>query len=217
MTNYELVLFDLDGTLLDTSPGIFNSVRYAESQLGLPPIPDERLKEFVGPPPKSMYSRIYGLDEDQALLAAQKHREYGRTRAIYEAEVYPGIPELLAALKAGGHKLAVATLKSETIARTILEYYGIADYFDTIVGMDPAETLTKRMTIDLAKERTCSTGPAILIGDSIYDHTGAVEAGIDFLGVLYGFGFGEGNAYPFHTVDNPANVLAAILSEEYCL
>lgn len=199
MKHYELVLFDLDGTLLDTSPGIFNSVRYAESQMGLEPIPDSRLREFVGPPPKSMYRNIYGLNEEQALLAAQKHREYGRNKAIYEAEVYPGIRELLEQLKAAGYKLAVATLKAETIARTILEYYGIAAYFDTIVGMDPQETLTKRMTIDLAKERTHTSGPAVLVGDSVYDHVGAVEAGVDFLGVLYGFGFHEGQKYSFDT------------------
>ena len=84
---------------------------------------------------------------------------------------------------------------------------------DTIVGMDPAETLTKRMTIDLAKERTGSTGHAILVGDSIYDHTGAVEAGIDFLGVLYGFGFGEGNAYPFDVVMTVADVGRCLDSE----
>lgn len=200
MNKYELVLFDLDGTLLDTSPGIFNSVRYAESQLGLDPIPDARLREFVGPPPKSMYRSIYGLDEGQSLLAAQKHREYGRTRAIYEAQVYPGIRELLAGLKEKGYKLAVATLKAETIAQTILEYYGIAPFFDAIVGMDPAETLTKRLTIDLARQRTGTTGSAILIGDSIYDYTGALEAGIDFLGVLYGFGFSPETDYPFDSV-----------------
>ena len=200
MKHYELVLFDLDGTLLDTSPGIFNSVRYAESAMGLSPIPDSRLREFAGPPPKAMYRCIYGLSENQALLAAQKHREYGRTKAIYEAEIYPGIRELLADLKARGFKLAIATLKAETIARTILESHGIASFFDTIVGMDPNETLTKRMTIDLAKKRIGSTGPAILIGDSIYDHIGATEARIDFLGVLYGFGFAPENSYPFDTV-----------------
>lgn len=200
MKHYELVLFDLDGTLLDTSPGIFNSVRYAESRMGLTPIPDSRLREFVGPPPKSMYQSIYGLNEENAFLAAQKHREYGKTKAIYEARVYPGIRELLAALKGKGYKLAVATLKAETIARTILEYYGIAAYFDTIVGMDPQETLTKRMTIDLARDRTNTTGKSILVGDSSYDHIGATEAGIDFLGVLYGFGFAPENSYPFDTV-----------------
>ena len=217
MKHYELILFDLDGTLLDTSPGIFNSVRYAESQMGLTPIPDSQLREFVGPPPKSMYQRIYGLSEDAALQAAQKHREYGKTKAIYEAQVYPGIQELLAQLKASGYKLAVATLKAETIARTILEYYGIAEYFDTIVGMDPQETLTKRMTIDLAKERTGSAGKTILVGDSIYDYDGAMEAGIDFLGVLYGFGFAPENSYPFDAVMTVAEVGTYLGSKQTAL
>lgn len=214
MKHYELVLFDLDGTLLDTSPGIFNSVRYAESQMGLSTIPDARLREFVGPPPKSMYQRIYGLTEDQAFLAAQKHREYGKTKAIYEAKVYPGIRELLAQLKTNGYKLAVATLKAETIAQTILEYYGIAEYFDTIVGMDPQETRTKRMTIDVAKERTNSVGAAILVGDSIYDYDGAKEAGVDFLGVLYGFGFTKENTYPFDTAHTTEKVCSYLTGEE---
>lgn len=199
MSRYELILFDLDGTLLDTSAGIFNSVRYAVSRMGLAPIPDSRLREFVGPPPKSMYQKIYGLDDAGALRAAQFHREYGRTKALYEAEVYPGIPELLAKLKAEGYQLAVATLKSQTIAQTILRHYEIDAYFDAIIGMDPQETLTKRKTIDLAIAQTNTTGKAILIGDSIYDYDGAMEAGVDFLGVTYGFGFAPEKEYPFPT------------------
>lgn len=206
MKKYDLILFDLDGTLLDTSAGIFNSVRYAESQMGLAPIPDSRLREFVGPPPKAMYSKIYGLSEDDALRAAQFHREYGKTKALYEASVYPGMPELLSFLREQGHKLAVATLKSETIAQSILEYYGLASYFDTIVGMDPEETLTKRKTIDLAVIRTAAEGKKLLIGDSIYDYDGAKEAGVDFLGVTYGFGFKEGQDYPFPTVSRVDDV-----------
>lgn len=205
--HYELILFDLDGTLLDTSPGIFNSVRYAESQLGLSPIPNARLQEFVGPPPKSMYMHIYGLDEDRALLAAQKHREYGSAKAIYEAEVYPGIEEVLSELKTRGYKLGVTTLKSQEIAENILQNYGLFSYFDIIVGMDSKETLTKCRTIQLAIEQTGSSGNVILIGDSQYDFDGAQEAGVGFVGVLYGFGFHKGNQYPFVAVTSPKDVL----------
>ena len=81
---YQLIIFDLDGTLLDTSPGIYNSVRYAEKQMGFAPIPDEQLREFVGPPPKQMYMRKYGVDEETALAAVRWHREYGREKAVYE-------------------------------------------------------------------------------------------------------------------------------------
>lgn len=203
---YELVLFDLDGTLLDTSPGIFNSVRYAESQMGLTPIPNERLKEFVGPPPKKMYAQVYGLEEGCALLAAQKHREYSREKAIYEAKAYPGIENLLAKLKAQGYKLGVTTLKSQPIAETILEHYGLGRYFDVIIGMDAQESLTKCKTIQLAIEKTNTTGKVVLIGDSQYDYDGAQEAGADFIGVLYGFGFRLGEKYPFVSVDAPNKV-----------
>ena len=93
--NYELVIFDLDGTLLNTSQGIYNSVRYAEKQLDLPAIEDSLLPIFVGPPPAQMYQKLYGLTEREALRAAQYHREYSRKYGIYEAEIYEGMKEVL--------------------------------------------------------------------------------------------------------------------------
>lgn len=186
---YELMIFDLDGTLLDTSPGIFNSVRYAEGKMGFEPIPDERLREFVGPPPKEMYKKIYGVDEDTALQAVRYHREYGKTKAIYEALIYPGMEETLKILKDAGMKLAVATLKSQKIAESVLKNFGLLQYFDSVVGMDESESTTKCQIIFKAIEDTETTGKAVMIGDSQYDLDGAEEAGVDFIAVLYGFGF----------------------------
>ena len=196
---YTLVLFDLDGTLLDTSPGIFNSVRFAEQELGLAPIPQERLCEFVGPPPKKAYMHIHGLPADQAMLAAIKHRQYGREKGVYEAVLYPGIEDTLQRLKQAGCVLGVATLKAQGIAEHVLAHYGIAHYFDVIVGMDEQESLTKAMTIRMAMDRVEVNGKVCMVGDSHYDYEGAVEAKVDFLGVTYGFGFHPGEDYPFTT------------------
>ena len=204
---YELITFDLDGTLLDTSPGIFNSVRYAEEQLDLAPISDEKLKEFVGPPPKEMYMKIYGLAEETAYKAAQKHREYGRNRAIYEARLYPGIKELLETLKIQNSKLAVSTLKAQGIAEAVLANFGIAEYFDTIVGMDSAESMTKCMTITEAIKKTDTKGNVLMVGDSIYDYEGACQVATDFVGVLYGFGFDSKNKYDFKTICKPYDLI----------
>lgn len=204
---YELIIFDLDGTLLDTSLGIFNSVRYAESQMGFSPIPDSKLKEFVGPPPKLMYMKLYGVDEKEALKAAKKHREYGRTKAIYEAMLYPGIIDTLETLKNQGCKLAVCTLKSQKIAETMLEHFGLIKYFTTVVGMDEKETFNKLMTIQIAKSQTNTKGRVLMIGDSYYDYDGAVQADADFLGVLYGFGFERIHTYSFPTVNQPEEIL----------
>ena len=73
MKKYKLIIFDLDGTLLDTSKGIFNSVRYAEKMMGFEPLKDDKLKEFVGPPPKDMYMKDYGISEyDATILVKEK-------------------------------------------------------------------------------------------------------------------------------------------------
>ena len=190
MDRYSIIIFDLDGTLLDTSEGIFNSVRYTEKRLNLPKLPTDKLREFVGPPPKEMYKRFYNISEEDACEAVRLHREYGRTQAIYEAVPYPGAESVLKTLKKAGYKLFVATLKSQSLARDILKNFRILEYFDKVVGMDPEETRTKKDTLTLILNDFGNPAEkAVLVGDTIYDAVGAKDAGIDFIAVLYGFGF----------------------------
>ena len=207
---YQLVIFDLDGTLLNTSKGIFNSVRYAEKELKLKPIDDSLLKEFVGPPPKLMYMKYYALSEEKALAAVKKHREYGRTKAVFEAQEYPEMKKTLMTLRDRGYKLAVATLKSQDIAETILFNFGLKEYFDSILGMDGEEKLTKSMIIKKAIEKCECSGKAVMIGDSENDFIGANEAGIDFIGVTYGFGYNDIQNYNFPVVDSSLELLKLI-------
>ena len=207
---YNLVIFDLDGTLLDTSPGVLGSVRYAEKILNLKPIAEEELYEFVGPPPKNMYLKKYNLSYEDAMRATCAHRKYGMEKAIYEAEKYEGMEEVLRELKRSNIILAVATLKKQRIAETILENFGIKEYFDIITGMNDEETLTKKITIEKAM-RTTGVSSALMVGDSTYDYYGATEARVDFVGVLYGFGFRKGIVYPFPTVNEPCELLKLIL------
>ena len=209
MRQYDLILFDLDGTLLDTSTGIYNSVRFVEKQMKLKKIPEERLQEFVGPPPKKMYMEVYGLDEASALQAARYHREYGRTKAIYEAKAYPGIVWTLQQLNLLGFKLGVATLKSQEIAEEVLRLNGMLELFGCIAGMDQDETRKKVDTIHIAQLDT-DAKTTVLVGDSFYDYEGAVAAGIDFIGALYGFGFKKGETFPFATIKAPTELLSIL-------
>lgn len=186
----KLIIFDLDGTLLDTSEGIFNSVKYAELELGLKHLPINKLKEFVGPPPKSMYMKLHGLDEVTAIQATEKHREYSVNKAIYESKLYDGVENVLKNLKDKGCYLAVATLKKQNVAEKVLEYHGLKKYFHVVVGMDKEETYTKCKTIQIVMEY-CNANAAIMIGDTVYDEIGAKEANVDFIAVLYGFGYKE--------------------------
>lgn len=187
----KVIIFDLDGTLLNTSIGIYNSVRYAESLMGFIPLEEELLSLFIGPPPSEIYQRLYGITESAALEATKYHREYAKMQGIYESVVYDGIPYLLEQLNMAGFKLAVATLKSQDLAVKILEYHNLAKYFDAIVGIDQSESLSKADTIKISLERTgiVNAADSILIGDTIYDADGSLEAGCKFIGVLYGFGF----------------------------
>lgn len=195
LKEYELIIFDLDGTLLDTSKGIFNSVRFAESKMGLPSVENEKLVTFIGPPPLNSYMKVYGLSEADAIQATMYHRQYGNEKAIYEAELYPGIIEVLSTLQAYEKKLAVATLKAETAAKAMLFHAGIGKYFDRIIGMDDTESKTKADMLQLAIQSIGTTGEAVLIGDSLYDAEGAEHVGIDFIGAVYGFGIDGKTVY----------------------
>jgi len=188
---YEAIIFDLDGTLLNTSLGIFNSVRYAEMKMGFAPILEEQLHLFVGPPPAEMYQKLYGVSQSEAMDATIYHREYARERGYLETIVYEGIIELLQKLKYNGILLGIATLKSHDITIKLLDHFKLSSFFDAIVGVDAGETLTKADTIKIALTKCgiSDVKQSVLIGDSKYDAIGASEVGCDFIGVTYGFGF----------------------------
>ena len=190
MREYRLIIFDLDGTLADTSEGIYNSIRYTQEKMNLyPPETEDQMRSHIGPPVTESYNRIFGLTGERLQQAAAYHKEYALQKGLYEASLYEGIPELLAQLKQK-YKLAVATLKFEETATQMLQYLGIAQYFDIICGAIPDQHTTKLDTLHRARQH-CNATPAqtLLIGDSRYDALGAQQDAIDFLAVTYGCGF----------------------------
>ncbi len=190
MSKYKLIIFDLDGTLADTSPGILNSIRYAQKMMDLPPITLEQMYSHVGPPMEESYHRNFGLTGEPLRKAIAYHKEYAIKQGYKEIRLYDGIEELLSALKTSGYKTAVATLKAHSTALKIFESLNMTDKFDVIKGVDSEDPMTKAQLLQYCIEiLNVSQERALLIGDSIYDAKGAQEAGIDFLGVTYGFGF----------------------------
>ena len=185
------ILFDLDGTLTDPGVGITNSVAYALERYGVS-VPDRRtLYPFIGPPLVESFQRYYAFSPADARAAVDVYREYFADRGIFENELYPGIPELLARLRGAGLKLVMATSKPEEFARRIAEHFGIAQYFDCIAGAAMDETRThKHEVIEYALERCGNPdrGAVLMVGDREHDVLGAARCGIRCLGVLYGYG-----------------------------
>ena len=182
-----LVLFDLDGTLVDSSPGIHASVRVAVASFGLPEPTPAQLRAMVGPPLQEGFALGFGLsgaDVDRAVTAYRAHYSAG---AMLEAPPYPGIPELLGRLRAGGSTLAVATSKPEPFAVAILEHVGLLGQFASVHGatLDGA-VRHKDQVVGAALARHPAGRAPALVGDRAQDVVGAAAHGVPCIGAGWG-------------------------------
>lgn len=217
MKNYDIILFDLDGTLTDSGPGIMNAAAYAVKKLGAP-VPDRSvLRAFVGPPLADSFERFCGFPREKALEAVQAYREYYNVTGIFENSVYPGMEKALSALTGAGKTLAVATSKPETAARRVLEHFGLAGYFTVIAGAtEDGSRVAKADVVAYALERLGVSGPgvALMVGDREHDVLGAAANGLECMGVLYGYGSRVEleSAGAVCTADTPEDVARLILA-----
>ena len=210
MNTVKSVIFDLDGTLLDTSPGITESVRYAAKKLDYPELSEELLLSFIGPPLKDSFMRCYACGETEAEALVAAYREHYREGALLNAKPYDGIRELLAALEGRGICPAVATSKPQGFSERILRHFGLDRFFRVIHGADLEGKLKKSDLIRLcAADAVASYSQCVMVGDTEHDARGAEEAGVPFVGVSYGFGNREEmRRYPcIGIADKPMDVL----------
>ena len=187
---YDAVIFDLDGTLTESEPGITKSVQYALEQMNRPLLDAAALRRFIGPPLRESFIAVAGMAEGEAEEAVRIYRERFSTVGWMENSVYPGIAPLLRALKAGGAYVAVATGKPEVFSRKIIDYFGLAPYIDRLEAI----TLTDHHADKVALVRRALPEryeKACMVGDRAGDMEGAVGNGIDGIGALYGYGTRE--------------------------
>ncbi len=190
---YDIILFDLDGTLTDPGLGITNSVAYALKRYGIEVEDRKSLYSFIGPPLSDSFMKYYGFSEEKAMEAIGVYREYFREKGLYENEVYEGIRELLEKIKSSGRKIVLATSKPEEFSVRILEHFDLTKYFHVVAGASMDEKRNKKGdVIRYAMEKGGFTADkAIMIGDREHDIFGAKENGMPSIGVLYGYGSEE--------------------------
>ena len=211
------ILFDLDGTIINSEEGITKCVQYALHCFGIEEPDRKKLLCFIGPPLDPVFREKYGFDEKKAWEAVEKYRERFDVKGIFECELYDGIEEAIRKLKEEGYVIALASSKPETACKRILEHFSLTSYFDMIVGstldgsistkQEVLEELGRRMEhMAISKDEMC------LIGDTHYDVTGANRFGIRCIGVTYGFGTREQleDAGAYQVCDNINEVIDTI-------
>ena len=189
MSKYDHILFDLDGTLTDSGPGIMNGFEYSLGKMGID-VPDRAsLRRFVGPPLGDSFEKTLGFSPEDAAKGIAFYKEYYAEKGVYENDVYPGIPELLEKLKESGKKLIVATTKAELMANVVMDHFGLRKYFDLMVASNNTDRKNKIDVLNYAIENGgVDRERAVMVGDRFYDITGAAHFGMTSVGVLYGYG-----------------------------
>ena len=190
MKSKKYILFDLDGTLTDSSNGIINSVVYALKKFHIEEKDRAKLEKFIGPPLLDSFMKYYGFSKEKAVTAVEFYREYYSVKGIFENRLYDGIKELLEALYKENKKIILATSKPEVFANEILKHFGIDKYFYFVGGATLDERRCEKEDVleYIFKECDINHKSAVMIGDRKYDIKGAHCFNIDAIGVLFGFG-----------------------------
>jgi phosphoglycolate phosphatase len=186
-----VLLFDLDGTLMDSRPGIVGCFRYALAQLGRPCPSEDVLASFIGPPLRSAFATLLAGPEPAAIeRAVALYRQRLADVGLYEGRVYDGVPEMLARAQMLASALYVVTSKMTLFARHVLAHFALDHAFAGVYGCEPDgrfEEKTELLTHVLAKERI-SAAAAIMVGDRAVDIRAAGANGVSSIGVLWGYG-----------------------------
>lgn len=196
----KLFIFDLDGTLLDTSEGILYCYKNAAESIGLTEKTVQQKSIVIGGPLSDGFRTLYNIESDNQLNEAIKaYKELYKQVGTKKFKVYDGIENLLQTLKNQDFKLAVATLKLEEYAVRMLSSIGMDVYFDKIIGWDGGNKCSKAEILHkVLSELKINPSDAVLVGDSVYDEEGARTVGIDFIGVCYGFGYKKSDYGTLH-------------------
>jgi len=191
MTDYQFILFDLDGTITDPGIGITNSVIHALKKFDIEVSDRSELYKFIGPPLLESFQKYYGFSKAKSEKAINYYRDYYKEKGINENFLYDGFEDLLINLKSNGKTLLVATSKPEIFAKQILEHFELTKYFTFIGGASLDSSRSEKDKIISYVLKNCSiheTSKIIMVGDRKHDIIGAKKNGIDSIGVLFGYG-----------------------------
>lgn len=190
------VFFDLDGTLMDTSEGIFLNAVETMQALGVPIPEGSDLRKFVGPPLRECFRITFGVQDEDLLdrLKDQYKSTYEPKGRYYNACFYPGIIDTLKELKRRGYKTAITSMKGDDLVKTMARHFSVESLFDGLYGFEEinGKKTKKDIVLHACKELGIKPSECTLVGDTVVDEIGARDAGASFIKVNWGFGFEPG-------------------------
>lgn len=199
MRRYSAVLFDVDGTLIDSAPGILETLRLTFARMGTD-VSGVDLRQYMGPPLRRTFGEYY-TDPAAVERAVEIYRASYREKGSHMCALYPGVADMLQTLHGAGVALYTATSKPVAVVTPMLEALGIAGFFACIGGasLDAARDTKTDVIRYVLSRRTAADGAALMVGDRRDDMQGARDCGLDAAGVLYGYGTAA-ELRPFHPV-----------------
>ena len=190
---YTAVLFDLDGTIVDSAPGIFHCFEHTFRMMHREAPSREAMRPFLGPPLEETFRDSLGMTGDDLDRAVAIYRaEYAAGGAI-TAELYPGVIEVVRAVRAAGIPVALATSKVESGVRMVLRHFELDEDFDVLGtasddDVRSAKADVVRFALDALDEAGADISRVVLVGDRIHDVEGAAIHGVDSVLVQWGYG-----------------------------
>jgi phosphoglycolate phosphatase len=187
----QAILLDLDGTLADSRPGIEACFRYMLAELGHDPAVIGDLTWAVGPPMAVSIGTMLGkYSDDRIDLGLSTYRARYSTVAIYDCKAYPGIKEMLAALKDAGHNLCVATSKRRDFAERVVDYLDLRQYLPKVYGALPGGGLDAKQDLlaEILRVEGFQPATTTMVGDRLHDIHAAQANNLRSIGVLWGYG-----------------------------
>ncbi|MCU1597275.1 MAG: phosphoglycolate phosphatase [Actinomycetota bacterium] len=210
------ILFDLDGTIVDSAPGITSTLAYTFEELGRPVPGPAELLAYVGPPILDSFRERAGMSMGEAAAALAIYRPRYLEIGALDSTVFPGVADVLKAVHAAGIPVSLATSKPETPARLILSHYGLLGEFDVITGASDDEVRSSKADVVAeALVRLAATGAdlsrPVLVGDRKHDVEGAAANGIPTIFVDWGYGVADEQAGAIAVIPTPADLQKLLL------
>ena len=192
-TPFSCVLFDLDGTIVDSAPGITSTLAYTFEELGLPVPSAVELLAYVGPPILDSFRDRAGFDPAKSARALEIYRKRYLEHGVSNARMYPGVAHTLRTIHTRALPLSLATSKPEKPATMILDEFDVTRYFDVITGASEDEVRSKKAdVVEEALVRLAALGADIstpvMVGDRSFDVIGAAAHNVPTIFVEWGYG-----------------------------